>query len=78
LAIEYQKEMEGLIEEQEKAVQVFRVEWAQLLEEVREATGMKEVREEDRLKAGVVDSRRMVGFAGEQGEEEEEEEDITV
>lgn len=78
LAMEYRKEMEGLMEEQEKAVRVFGVEWARLLEEVREATGVKEVREEDRSKAGVVDSGRMVGFAGEQGEEEEEEEDMTV
>jgi len=76
LAMEYRKEMEGLMEEQEKAVRVFGVEWARLLEEVREATGVKEVREEDRSKAGVVDSGRMVGFAGEQGEEEEE--DMTI
>lgn len=64
LAMEYRKEMEGLIEEQEKAVQVFGVEWARLLEEVREAT------EEERSKADA-DSGWRVG-SGEEGEEEED------
>jgi len=71
LAIEYRKEMEVLVEEQEKAVRVFGVEWARPLEEVRQRTGVQEVREEDRSKAGVVDGRRMVEFAGESGEEED-------
>jgi hypothetical protein len=69
LAMKYRKEMEGLIEEQEKAVRVFGVEWARLLEEVREATEEKGVREEERSKADV-DGGWTVGLGGE-GEEEE-------
>lgn len=38
LAMEFRKEMEGLMEEQEQAVRVFGVDWARLLEEIREAT----------------------------------------
>jgi len=72
LAMEYRKEMEGLMEEQEKAVQVFGVEWARLLEEVREATEEKNLREEERSEADA-DGGWRVGFAREEDEEEGEE-----
>lgn len=70
LAMEYRKEMEGLMEEQEKAVRVFGVEWARLLEEVREATEEKGAKEEERPKVGV-DGGWTVGSAGEEEGEED-------
>lgn len=54
-AAEYRREMESLLEEQERAVQTFGVEWARLLEEVREATEERGESREDMSKGGAND-----------------------
>jgi hypothetical protein len=71
LAMEFRQEMEGLIEEQEKAVQIFGVEWARLLEEVREAIDVKGVRGEESREASVVDGGYIEGLAGDEDEDED-------
>jgi hypothetical protein len=45
LAMEFRKEMEGLMEEQEQAVREFGVDWARLLEEIREVTAEQSIGE---------------------------------
>lgn len=72
LAMEFRKEMEGLMAEQELSVQVFGVEWARLLEEIREATAERSIGEGQEGKAkgdNVIEWK--VGSVGDADEEED-------